>query len=108
MGERFRTRALTVSRALTMRSVRTEPPRDVHRILVAHELLLGDTLMLTALLAKLRAVRPRAQVVMLASPAAVPLYATHPYGVQALPFRRADSAGTRALLRGAPLDLAYV
>ena len=42
----------------------TPPPRDPRRILVAHHLLLGDTLMLTPLLAKLRARYPDADIAM--------------------------------------------
>ena len=106
MGERFRTRALVVSRAFAQRSVASEAPAHPRSVLVAHNLLLGDTLMLTALLAKLSALGAR--VTLLASPAAAPLYATRPYGVRALPFRPADSATTRALLQEGPFDLAVV
>src|SRR5947209_3919623 len=65
MGERLRTRAMVVSHALARkafapRTPAAEPPR---RILVAHNLLLGDTLMLTPLLAKLRHLYPAAEVV---------------------------------------------
>ena len=55
MGERFNTRALVVSRALAGSFSRRARPPAAKRILVAHNLLLGDTLMLTPLLAKLRA-----------------------------------------------------
>ena len=107
MGERSRTRALVVGHALARRAM---PRRaaGAGRILVAHNLLLGDTIMLTPLVAKLRAAHPRAEIAMLASPAAVPLYAGRPYGVRALPFSPADAATTRALLREAPFDLAIV
>jgi ADP-heptose:LPS heptosyltransferase len=108
MGERFRSRALAVSRAFAARSVRTGAPGEIRRVLVAHDLLLGDTLMLTALLAKLRHVHPQAHIVMLASPAAAPLYATRPYGVRAAAFRRTDAATTQALLDEGPFDLALV
>lgn len=106
MGERFRTRALVVSRAFAQRSVASEAPAAPRNVLIAHNLLLGDTLMLTALVAKLAALGAR--VTLLASPAAAPLYAQRPFGVRALPFRPADSRTTRALLDEGPFDLAIV
>ena len=109
MGERFATRALVVSRALaralTRRAGAGGEPR---RVLVAHNLLLGDTIMLTPLLAKLRARYPACDIALLAAPAFVPLYAGRPYGVRALPFSPARSATTRALLDEDPFDLAFV
>ena len=106
MGERFRTRALVVSRAFAQRSIASDAPAHPRNVLIAHNLLLGDTLMLTALVAKLSALG--AKVTLLASPAAVPLYATRPFGVRALPFRPADASTTRALLDEGPFDLAIV
>ncbi|HZZ94549.1 MAG TPA: glycosyltransferase family 9 protein [Usitatibacter sp.] len=106
MGERFRTRSLVVSRAFAQRSVLTPAPARPRTALVAHNLLLGDTLMLTGLVAKLAI--QGVQVTLLASPAAAPLYARRPYGVRVLPFRPADSATTAALLGEGPFDLAVV
>jgi ADP-heptose:LPS heptosyltransferase len=109
MGERSATRALVVSRALARRLTRPRGvPAETRRVLVAHNLLLGDTVMLTPLLAKIRARHPEAETTLLAAPALVPLYAGRPYGVRALPFRPADSATTRALLAEPPFDLAIV
>ncbi|HEY2629138.1 MAG TPA: heptosyltransferase, partial [Usitatibacter sp.] len=108
MGERTTTRSLVVTRALARSLERRRESTGVQRILIAHNLLLGDTLMLTSLLAKLRTNHPRAQIVLLAAPSAVPLYAERPYGVQALPFKPSDSATTRALLEEDPFDLAFV
>lgn len=108
MGERFRTRALVVPRAIARRLARRAPSEEPRRILVAHNLLLGDTLMLTPLLAKLHERHPQAEVTLLAAPSAVPLYEKRPFGVRALPFRPADSATAEALLRESPFDLAYV
>lgn len=111
MGERFATRAAVVTRALARRLASpglAKPPADPRRILVAHHLLLGDTVMLSPLLAKLRAAHPRAEIAMTVSPAMVPLYATRPWGVRALAFTPRDAATTRALLAEAPFDLAVV
>jgi ADP-heptose:LPS heptosyltransferase len=109
VGERFTTRVLAVSRALARRTGRAAlPAGELKRVLVAHNLLLGDTLMLTPLLAKLRANHPRAELTLLASPAFVPLYQGRPYGVRTLPFTPRDSSTARALLEGDPFDLAVV
>jgi ADP-heptose:LPS heptosyltransferase len=108
MGNRFKTRALVVSRAFMHRAIPSQPPREVARVLVAHNLLLGDTLMLTPLLAKLRAVHAAAEITLLAAPAFVPMYAARPYRVRALPFTPSDVSTTRALMEEAPFDLALV
>ena len=108
MGERFATRALVVSRAIVRSLGRRAPREGARRILVAHNLLLGDTIMLTPLLAKLRANDADAEITLLANPAFVPLYSGRPYGVRALPFKPADSSTAQALVREPPFDLAYV
>ena len=108
MGERFTTRALLVSRAIARAPGRKARVANPRRILVAHNLLLGDTLMLTALLAKLRAAHADAQIVLAAAPALVPLYESRPYGVRAIAFRPSEARTTRAFLDEAPFDLAFV
>ena len=105
-GSRFGGRARTVARALALRRRDPIAPRDPQRILVAHHLLLGDTLMLTPLLKKLRTLHPRADIAMTLPRAFAPLYATAPYGVRALPFDPRRSAS--ALYAEAPFDLAFV
>jgi ADP-heptose:LPS heptosyltransferase len=109
VGERFRTRKLAVSRALARGIGRRRAlPAKLGRVLVAHNLLLGDTLMLTPLLAKLRANHPGAEITLLAAPPFVALYQGRPYGVRALPFSPKSSATTRALLEEDAFDLAVV
>ena len=83
-------------------------PREVQRILVAHNLLLGDTLMLTPLLAALRAAHPQARIVMTCGPSFLPLYAGRPYGVDVLPFDPRDRSTLTALRKAGPYDLAIV
>ena len=61
---RFAGRARTVARALALRRRDPVAPRDPRRILIAHHLLLGDTLMLTPLLKKLRTMHPQADIAM--------------------------------------------
>ena len=58
-GSRGRMRYASVALALARWGFRRRAPAGPRRILVLHHLLLGDTLMLTALLAKLREQYPR-------------------------------------------------
>lgn len=95
----------TLVRALR---VRRDPGATPQRILVAHHLLLGDTLMLTPLLKKLRLRYPQAQIVMTVPRAFAPLYAGRPYGVEALPFEPREHADLAALHRKRGFDLALL
>jgi ADP-heptose:LPS heptosyltransferase len=79
-------RASVVVRALAQRGARREAPAAPQRVLIAHHLLLGDTLMLTPLLKKLRERHPGADIAMTVPRAYALLYAAHPYGVRALPW----------------------
>lgn len=83
-------------------------PQHVEKVLVAHNLLLGDTLMLTPLLAALRARYPKAQLVMTCSPAFLPLYEGHPYGIDVVAFNPRDPASLTRLREQGPYDLALV
>ena len=85
-----------------------ERPAAPARILVAHQLLLGDTLMLTPLLAKLRERHPQARIAMTVRPGFGPLYARQPYGVEAVAFDLRDARTLDALLAYGGFDLAYV
>ncbi|HVO90477.1 MAG TPA: glycosyltransferase family 9 protein [Casimicrobiaceae bacterium] len=86
--------------------MRRSAPTEPARILVAHHLLLGDTLMLTPLLKKLRARYRHADIAMTVARAVAPLYSGRPYGVRALAWdpRRANPA----LFGEEPFDLAFV
>jgi ADP-heptose:LPS heptosyltransferase len=96
---RFLTRARLVTRALGRRAGSPRrPPTDPKRILIAHQLLLGDTLMTTALVAKLRARFPDATLAMVMPPAFTPLYAGQPYGLDAIPFSLRERATLDAAL----------
>jgi len=108
MGERTATRVLVVTHAIARSLERRKAPEATPRFLIAHNLLLGDTLMLTPLIAKLRANHPQSEITVLASPGAVALYEQKPYGVRALAFKPSDSATTRALLDEDAFDVAFV
>lgn len=72
-------------------------PSHPKRILIAHHLLLGDTIMLSALIAKLRHNHPVAEIVMTCPKAILPLYAGKPWGVQALAYDPRDVSTLLAL-----------
>jgi len=105
---RLATRLHVLPRALLRGGAGRARPSEVRRILVVHHLLLGDTLMLTALLARLRRLYPRAAIDFTVAPAFLPLYAQRPYGVDALPFDPRQPGLTRALTCRGPYDLALV
>lgn len=107
-GSRAPIRYASVALALARWGMLRRRPAAPRRILVLHHLLLGDTLMLTGLLAKLRARHPEATIVMTVAPAFVPLYATRPYGVIAQPFDPRDFATFKALLAEPRFDLAIL
>jgi ADP-heptose:LPS heptosyltransferase len=81
-----RTRILARAFAARVSLGLRRPPKAVRRILIAHHLLLGDTLMLTPLLAKLREKHPAAEIAMTLPEAFAPLYAGAPYGLRPLPW----------------------
>lgn len=83
-------------------------PVQLRRVLVAHNLLLGDTLLLTPLLAKLREQHPNAQIVLTCPKPIMPLYAGRPFGVDAIPFDPRDLSSVLGVLRSGPYDLGIV
>jgi ADP-heptose:LPS heptosyltransferase len=87
---------------------RRTAPSHPRRILIAHHLLLGDTIMLTPLIAKCRARWPDADIAMTCPVAYAGLYSGHPYGVRALPYDPADATTLKPLLAEPPSDLALV
>jgi len=107
-GSRAPLRYASVALALARWGVRRRRPAAPGRILVLHHLLLGDTLLLTALLAKLRQRHPQAEIVMTVAPAFVELFAGRPYGVVAHAFDPRDFATFRALLARPRFDLAIL
>ncbi len=104
---RLLTGILVLAQSLRLFGRRVKPA-DPRRILVAHHLLLGDTLMLTPLLAKLRACHPNAYILMTTPKAITPLYQHRPYGVEAIPYDPKDARTLLALLKKSGFDLAIV
>ena len=105
---RLASRLHVLPRALLRGGARRARPVDPRRILIAHDLLLGDTLMLAALLARLRRLYPRAAIDLTVAPAFLPLFAQRPYGVDAVPFDPRHPGLTRGLTRRGPYDLALI
>jgi ADP-heptose:LPS heptosyltransferase len=83
-------------------------PESITKILVLQHLLLGDTLMLTPLLAKLRANFPVAEICLSVSPSIASLYRHKPYGVEVLSFDPRCIATVAKLLASGPFDLVYL
>ncbi|HEV8256716.1 MAG TPA: glycosyltransferase family 9 protein [Casimicrobiaceae bacterium] len=107
---RFSGRAQVITRALLSRLAsggRRSRPVDPERILIAHHLLLGDTLMLTPLVAKLRERHPAADLVMALPEAYAPLYARAPYGLRAIGWDPRHPAAS-PLWRERGFDLALI
>src|SRR3981081_2871260 len=83
-------------------------PHVPERVLIAHDLLLGDTIMLTPLLAKCRERWPSADIVMTCAPSYCGLYAMSPYGARVLPYDPRDVHSFQRLRAEAPFDLALI
>lgn len=98
-------RAAALALALARWRFRRRRPAAPQRILVLHHLLLGDTLMLTALLAKLRERHPGATIVMTVAKPFAPLYGGRPYGVVVHAFDPADIGTLWPLLRAPRFDV---
>ena len=110
-GSRLRARLAIVPRAaarLVATAGRRRRPAHPRSILVAHSLLLGDTLMLAALFAGLRARHPDAAITATVAPALLPLFAGRPYGVRAVAYDPRAPAAHRALAAADGYDLALV
>ena len=107
---RLHGRIIVFSRALpklVFKMLRQKPAQPA-RILITHQMLLGDALLLTALIAKTRQRYPRAQIALACPKAIAPLYAGHPFGVDTLAFDPRDAASIRRLTDSGPYDLGFV
>ena len=86
---------------------RRRKPVVPKRILIAQDLRLGDTILITPLLAKLRAQYPAAELVMTARKEFAPLYEKCGFDVDIWPFDSQDSRTVAAMPKGG-FDLAIV
>jgi ADP-heptose:LPS heptosyltransferase len=110
MSIRARNRIKTIGRA-ALSSLRAAPrvrPGDPRTILVLHELLLGDTLMLAALFARLRARYPRAEIFSTVKPEIAPLFSGRPYGVVPLAYSERAPDALQSLQAAARAELALI
>jgi len=82
--------------------------RPIRRVLIAHHLLLGDTLMLTALIAKLRERYPVAEIVMTCPKPFATLYAQRPYDLTVVPYDPKEVATFIALWHMRGFNLAII
>ena len=110
MSARARNRMKSLGRAAlaTMRAAPRQRPAHPRSILVLHELLLGDTLMLAALFARLRARHPQAKIYVTVKPELMPLFSGKPYGVIALPYTERAPDALRSLEEAKGAELALV
>ncbi len=104
---RIRAIAGAVRRSLGRPRLKARPSNPA-KVLVLHELLLGDTLMLAPLIAGLRDRYPRAEVFVTVRPAYAALFSGRPYGIHALPFSERDPGALRALAPAAGCDIAFL
>jgi ADP-heptose:LPS heptosyltransferase len=104
-----RMRSLGRAALSSMRPTPRARPENPRSILVLHELLLGDTLMLAALFARLRERHPDAALYLTVRPEVLPLFSGRPYGVQPLSYTERDPEAFGTALREARNpDLALV
>lgn len=109
MGGRTRSRLKLLPRAIVNRWLKSRrAPIRPTRILVAHNLLLGDTLMLAPLFAKLHQTYPQAEISTTVKPAFLALFKERPYGVRALAYDPRRPETVEALLTDTGYDLALI
>lgn len=80
---RLRTLARAAAKALGRQKIRPLRPTS---ILVAHNLLLGDSLMLACLFKVLRQGWPQARIIVVCAPGLLPLFAGRPWQVEAIAY----------------------
>ncbi len=82
--------------------------REPHRILIAHHLLLGDTLLLAPLMKRIHEKYPKAYKYILAKPTFIPLFANKPYGFSALSFNPKSFLDLWKIFYVGPYDLTFI
>jgi ADP-heptose:LPS heptosyltransferase len=82
--------------------------RNPKKILIAHDLLLGDTLLLAPLMKRIKEKYPNAQKYVLAKPLFVPLFRNTPYGFKVLSFNPKSFLSVWKIFYYGPYDLAFI
>lgn len=109
MHSRFLTRTRIVASAFLGAASRGRALEPPGRILIAHHpKMIGDTLLLAHLAAKARHVWPRASIVITASRATQPLFASRPWGIEAIAYEPDDASTLAAFRSAGAYDLAFV
>lgn len=109
MQSRFLTRTRIVSSAFLGAAQRRRPSEHPERVLIAHHpKMIGDTLLLAHLAAKARHAWPAARIVMTASRATQPLFASRPWNVDALAYEPDEVRTLAAFRDGGGYDVAFV
>jgi ADP-heptose:LPS heptosyltransferase len=110
MASRSRAWARIYSLALARLAVRTKATADEvpKRVLLPHHSRLGDTLMLTATVAKVRERYPDAEIVHAMPEAFTPLFQRAPYGASVIGWNATKPDSLDALFESGPFDLALV
>ena len=81
---------------------------EVRQVLIIHQLLLGDAIMATGLLANIRAKYPSAVIHVAMPEFLVPLYEKQPFGVKAIPYTPRNVSTLLSLLKEKTYDISYV
>jgi ADP-heptose:LPS heptosyltransferase len=87
---------------------RLKKNRNPKRILIAHYLLLGDTLLLAPLMKRIYERYPNSEKFILVRPAFIPLYKMEPYDFKALPYNPKSFLDYWHVFRQGPYDLTFV
>jgi ADP-heptose:LPS heptosyltransferase len=82
--------------------------RNPKKILIAHDLLLGDTLLLAPLMKRIHEKFPDAQKYILAKPVFIPLFLNAAYGFKALSFHPKSFLSLWNIFLAGPYDLTFI
>ena len=96
---------LAVLQSLFFWRIKKKEPR---KILIAHSLLLGDTLLLAPLMKRIHEKYPKAQKYILAKPAFIPLFNNAPYDFRVLSFNPKSFLDSWRIFCAGPFDLTFI
>jgi len=82
--------------------------REPKKILIAHDLLLGDTLLLAPIMKRIDEKYPDSKKFILSKPLFVPLFGNNPYGFSVLSFNPKSILSVWKIFYSAPYDLTFV